>query len=85
MLELRKTQTTISSGLKIYHEEFIATQNQTQFVLQNAYTLGTNLLQVYLNGVLQRVDDDYFEIDNNTITFKQSLYTNDKVTCKQIF
>lgn len=85
MLELRKVQTTSQTvNVNINHAEFEASQNQTDFFLDDAYNIEMNSLQVFLNGLLQRNQDDYIELNSNVIRFINPLSLGDKVTCREI-
>ena len=61
-------------------EDHVATLNQTSFTLLNAYTMGSNNLLVYLNGLLQRRELDYNEFSTTSVVFDQPLEQDDKVT-----
>lgn len=70
----------IYSGL---HEEFIATEGQTSFILSNPYAIYENRLQVYRNGVLKRKGRDYQEINNHRVDFLYPLKEGDLITFHQ--
>lgn len=59
--------------------EFFARENQTIFTSQKPYGLGTDNLQVLLNGLLMMKDVDYKEIDDRTIEFLSPLEEDDYV------
>lgn len=59
--------------------EFFARENQTIFTAQKPYGLGTDNLQVLLNGLLMMKDVDYKEIDDRTIEFLSPLEEDDYV------
>jgi hypothetical protein len=66
------------------HQEFVASAGQTHFTLARPYRLGSNSLQVYVGGQLQRIFDDYVEADDTTVIFLYGLQEGDKVTFKEI-
>ena len=56
-------------------ENFIATAGQTVFNIASfTYTVGSNNLAVYLDGVRQYPGTSYTETDNNTITFSAGVH-----------
>ena len=61
-------------------EDYEAEEGQRDFILLNSYTLGGANLVVYLNGLLQRSNVDYKEINNGKISFYNSCAAQDKVT-----
>lgn len=50
------------------HEEYVAGEAQAVFPLNGAYHVGLMTLQVFRNGMLQRLGVDYAETDNHTVT-----------------
>jgi hypothetical protein len=64
-----------------YVHRTIATAGQTAVVLPVAYTLGTNALSVFVNGlrVEQGAGLDYLETNTTTITFTSGLANGDLV------
>ena len=63
------TGTTVNSSVL----DYIATAGQTAFTAPT-YTLGTNQVSVYINGVRQRITDDYTETNTTTITLTSGCY-----------
>lgn len=62
------------------HSEFVATSSQTVFTLPFSYTVGSNKLQVFVNGSLKRVTTHYTETNTTTVTFLSGLTVSDLVT-----
>ena len=60
-------------------EEFLALTSQTQFIRQHPYIKDGNALIVWLNGILQRLNIDYIEVDAFTFYFLQPLQDQDRV------
>lgn len=52
-----------------FREDYTAVEDQQTFDLANEYAPGTKQLLVYLNGQLQLQDEDYIEVDEDTIRF----------------
>lgn len=76
-------EVVIESSNNVLVEEFnVANTAQTTFTLTNfSYTLGTNSLEVYLNGVRQRVNVDYVESSESSFTFiSHTFVTGDSIT-----
>ena len=65
-----------SGSNNVVLESFTATASQTVFNLANAYTLGNNTLNVYLNGVRQTA---YSETNTTRVTFTNPLAAGDEV------
>jgi len=61
-------------------EDHNSVPGQTQFTLLNTYELGSNNLFVYLNGALQRKEEDYLEISSNSIELLRTAEADDKLT-----
>lgn len=59
-----------------FEEVQVATAGQTVFTLTNTYTVGTNALQVFVDGVNQYdgAQYSYVETNSNTVTFSQGLH-----------
>lgn len=55
-----------------------ATASQTAFTVA-AYQVGANSIQVFVNGLRQRITDDYVETNGTTITFNTGLIAGDEV------
>ncbi len=56
----------------------VASAAQTAFTVP-AYQLAANSIQVFVNGLRMRVDDDYTETDTTHITFTYGLQSGDQV------
>jgi hypothetical protein len=65
-------------GYPIY-QEFKAVESQRVFALSKTYQMGTRQLEVYLNGLRMRQDDDYIESDEQSIEFLYDLEQDDDV------
>lgn len=81
----RTSENIPKGGLQVYpnlgKEEVIATDLQTVFNLSSfTYTPGDELLEVYVNGILQEVGTDYTETDSDTVTFDTGIPEDDTVT-----
>lgn len=61
----------------IIHEPQTASAGQTVFNLGSAYQIAANGLAVYLNGVRQRISDDYSETSTTRVTFTRGLAAGD--------
>lgn len=59
--------------------EFFADQGQQIFQLQDSYIVGSDDLQVLLNGILLIRDEDYIEVDERTIQMIFPLIVDDYV------
>jgi len=59
-------------------EEFTATASQTVFNLSNAFTVGANVLSVFINGVRQS-STAYAETSTTRVTFVSGLTVGDLV------
>jgi len=73
------TNTPLTNAVKLT-EDYVATAGQTQINLGTRYTLGTNSLDVYKNGVLQTKGTDYNETGDMLITFTSGLAANDQIS-----
>jgi hypothetical protein len=64
-------------------QEFTATGGQTVFDLTLfTYTPGNGSLEVYVNGILQRLTTDYVETSSTRITMVEGLLVGDYLTAK---
>jgi len=63
-------------------EEFIAEENDQNFILNGNYIPSNNSLEVYVNGRLQKINDDYIEVDEYKINFIYELNGGDYVLFK---
>lgn len=61
-------------------EYYRANGGQTVINLLTKYTVGNDLINVYVNGAPQAIGVDYNETDSDTITFTNALNANDLVT-----
>lgn len=74
---------SISDGIATVREDsFVATLGQKVFKLPSPYRVGEKLLDVYLNGIRQRLNIDYYETDELTVTFVDDLLDGDGVIFK---
>lgn len=60
---------------------FIASAGQTLFNLGSSYQQGANGLAVFVNGLRQRVTDDFTETSSTTFTMAYALAAGDEVDC----
>lgn len=68
-------------GVRLYtREDMVAYEGQKVFNLANPYTTGLNQLFVYQNGQLQKVGDDYTEIDEFSIEINDPCLNGDKIS-----
>lgn len=76
------TDLTSGSGVSINHEEFVATAAQTVFDLSFSYTPGSYKLQVFVNGLLQRVgaSNQYLETSSTRVTFNSGRSAGENIT-----
>lgn len=63
----------ISSNMRRFKRKYIAEEGQTVFHLDFIYEVGADALDVYVQGMLQDVNQDYEETDDRTITFRNPL------------
>lgn len=63
----------ISSNMRRFKRKYIAEEGQTVFHLDFIYEVGADALDVYVQGMLQDVTQDYEETDDRTITFRNPL------------
>lgn len=69
------------SSSYVVRSSAVATAGQTLFNLSSTYQSGGGGLAVYLNGIRQRVTDDYAETSTTSITFVNPLIAGDEVDC----
>lgn len=64
-----------------FYQEWLATEGQTDFIVDTNYKMGINSIKVFLNGVYQDqgINASYIEVDEKTIRFNEPLYQNDWV------
>ena len=67
------------STLMFTAETATATSGQTLFNLAHSYTVGSNTLQVSVNGAVQISVVDYNETSSSSVTFTSGLNTGDVV------
>jgi len=67
-------------GVLPRYAAFIATEGQTVFDLPFSYQQGDNSLQVFCDGILKRVNDDYVETSSTRVTFNTGRIAGEKVT-----
>ena len=63
----------IKSNMRRSKRKYVATEGQTIFPLDFMYQTGEDALDVYVQGMLQDVNQDYEETDERTITFRSPL------------
>lgn len=63
----------VSSNMRRFKKKYIAEEGQTVFHLDFVYEVGADALDVYVQGMLQDVNQDYEETDDRTITFRNPL------------
>lgn len=65
-----------------FREDYTVVSESQTIILTNEYAPGTKQLLVYLNGQLQICNDDYEEVDGNTIRFnnERELKIGDYIT-----
>ena len=72
-----------STGVQYYEKHTVTAGEAASGVIDltggNTYTTGNNSLQVFLNGQLQTITDDYAETDSNTVTFVGSRLSENDV------
>lgn len=61
-------------------EQHTASDSQQVFELEYPYKVGKNHLLVFQNGQLQKVGNDYNEIDNQTVEIVDPCYDGEKLT-----
>lgn len=59
----------------------VASAGQTLFTTDTTYQSGGGGMSVYVNGIRQRVTDDYTETSSSSFTFTYALAANDEVDC----
>ena len=50
-----------------------ATAGQTVFTVPFTYTVGTNMLNVYIQGIKQLLTSSYVETNSTTVTFTEAV------------
>lgn len=60
-------------------EIYFVEDGQQELVLDHAYAVGTNMIQVFLNGLLGVLGEDYEEVTETKIQFKYQLSKEDVV------
>ena len=81
-IEFGRFNSVMTGAAPALYEEFNSTDGQQLFKLSaGEFIVGDNSLQIYVNGQLMRVghDNDYRELDNQTIEFNFGLYEGDVV------
>jgi hypothetical protein len=66
------------------HLEFTATDLQQDFILPQSYHPNMNSLQVFVDGNLKRLNDDYEEVNETAVRFLTPLTAGAKVTFKEV-
>lgn len=75
---INTTETGELSSFSPQEVHFIS-DGQTDIVVSDPYVTGMNQLTVYLNGILAVVNEDYEEVDHQTIRFHFQLSSDDIV------
>ncbi|MNQ37646.1 hypothetical protein D3C85_511970 [compost metagenome] len=65
-------------------QQFTANFDQTVFVLSKQYRVGSHALQVFENGQLLGVNEDYIEQDEYTIVFTQAPSEGARITVREV-
>lgn len=65
-------------------QQFTANFDQTVFVLSKPYRVGSHALQVFENGQLLGVNEDYIEQDEYTIVFTQAPSEGARITVREV-
>lgn len=60
--------------------KFIANEGQQTFILDRDYVVGKNSIKVFVNGLLQNVNESYTEVNSRMISFTDALVKDDAVT-----
>lgn len=72
-------QTIFTFGTSYYRRDFELSAPQATFQLDITYVPGDNQLLVFLNGVIQRVNEDYIEPTNDSIEFIEPCKIDDRI------
>lgn len=85
--EIQNWQPTLGQVFKMdevsfqrWKKNFKATAGQQEFYTDVLFSYGKHEVDVFVNGILQDVEDDYMEIDNRTIRFNEGLPEGASVT-----
>ena len=68
-----------TDAIVVVRDSQVATAGQTIFNLGNTYQIGSENAAVFVNGLRQRVGDDYSETSTTRITFTYGLQVGDEV------
>lgn len=74
------TQTGALGNFQNRRDEFISTASQTVFSASFTFVMGGADMQVYNDGVLMKLGDDYYELNNTQIVFYVGRTLSSKVT-----
>ncbi|WP_422661733.1 hypothetical protein ACK8P5_25605 (plasmid) [Paenibacillus sp. EC2-1] len=66
--------------IRRYRGHIVATEGQKVIQLNHHFDVGENTLDVYVQGMLQMIDLDYYEVDDTTIEFVTPLEEGMTVT-----
>jgi hypothetical protein len=72
-------QTTITYVRAAKADVYTATAGQTLFNLSGTYVPGSDVLQVFVNGLLLIKTQDYTETSSSSVTFTSGLLSGDQV------
>lgn len=85
--EIQNWQPTLGQVFKMdeasfqrWKKNFKATAGQQEFYTDVLFSYGKHEVDVFVNGILQDIEDDYMEVDNRTIRFNEGLPEGASVT-----
>lgn len=83
-LEFGRFNSVKSGAAPTLHQEFVADGNREFRLVHGFFNVGDHSLQVYINGQLMRegADNDYVEIDSQTIRLNYDILPTDIVTLR---
>lgn len=71
-------QTTVTYVRAAKADVYTATAGQTLFNLSGTYVVGSDVLQVFVNGLLLVKTQDYTETSSSSVTFTSGLSLGDQ-------
>jgi len=74
------TQTGALGNFQNRRDEFVSTASQIVFSASFTFVMGGADMQVYNDGVLMKLGDDYYELNNTQVVFYTGRLLNSKVT-----
>lgn len=81
---MRGEEITSPSSFTINYNSFVAAGGETLVAVGFSYVVGSNDLEVFLNGIRQEVSIDYTETSATQITFTGALTAGDRVIFRAI-